>query len=149
MSDVTLETVYAPRKVQLDCQDPSLTKQSFADECDINAILNRWQKTGIIDHINQVAPQYIDLSAVSDYHTSLNQVVAAQESFMALPAAIRARFGNDPGAFLAFAADPLNAQSLIDLGLATQASDNNAGDDPQREQNAGEGSSPAASEGGS
>lgn len=119
------ENFYSPRKVQLDCQDPSLAKQSFAEECDINAILNRWQKTGVIDHINDAAPQYMDVALVGDYHQSLNAVVQAQESFMALPAVIRARFGNDPGAFLAFAADPANAKAMIDLGLATQ------GDSPE------------------
>ena len=42
---------------------PSLTHQSFADECNFNAVLARWETTGVIEHVNQTQPQYLDVTA--------------------------------------------------------------------------------------
>jgi hypothetical protein len=38
--------------------------------------------------------------------------------FMSLPAKIRSRFQNDPGAFLDFVQNPENRDEMIELGLA-------------------------------
>jgi len=39
---------------------PSLTKQSFRDECDVNLIVKRYTETGMINHIPRTNPQYGD-----------------------------------------------------------------------------------------
>ena len=39
---------------------PSMTKQSFKDECDINKIMAKFQKTGAIEHYAKHAPSYGD-----------------------------------------------------------------------------------------
>lgn len=99
---------------------PSLTKQSHAKECDINQIMLKWQKTGMIDHRNVYQGQYGDFTNTpDDYHESMNAVISANEMFESLPAKIRLRFGNDPGQFLDFVGDPENADEMIKLGLAT------------------------------
>lgn len=36
----------------------SLTKQSFKDECDYNAIIDRYTRTGKIEHVARITPQY-------------------------------------------------------------------------------------------
>jgi len=39
---------------------PSLTRQSFKDECDVNLIVKRYTETGMINHIPRTKPQYGD-----------------------------------------------------------------------------------------
>lgn len=96
------------------------TKQSFKDECDINQIMSRYMQTGVLpDNLNPRTPQYIDATGF-DYDLAMNLVAEASSSFALLPASVREKFDHDPGAFLDFVADPKNAQSLVDMGLATQ-----------------------------
>jgi phage internal scaffolding protein len=95
---------------------PSRTKQSFRDECDINNILRQFNVTGELP-IGSVQPQYGDFSGITDYQSALNAVMAAQDSFLALPAKLRARFDNDPALFVEFASDEANRDELKALGL--------------------------------
>lgn len=98
---------------------PSMTKQDFVSQCDINNIIKEFSVTGQISHISAKAAQgaFIDLPADLDYQNSLNTIIRAEEAFMALPAKVRDRFGGDPAAFLAFTADPENADELVKLGI--------------------------------
>lgn len=100
--------------------EPSRTKQSFVEECDINNILKQYQKTGQIRHITAQAEkgQYVDLPEPIDFQESLNTVMRAEEAFATLPAKLRNRFGNDPSEFLEFMGDPANQDEIIKLGLA-------------------------------
>lgn len=100
---------------------PSMTKQSFKEECDINNIVKRFEATGIVDHLNEKAREgvYTDLPDSMDYQQALEIGRKAQEAFASLPATIRATFQNDPAAFLAFVENPANQDKLIEMGLAT------------------------------
>ncbi len=81
--------------------EPSLAKQSFADSCDINNILAKYQKTGVIDHMAKHGPEYGDVSAIS--FTEAQQLVAnATSMFNELPSRARDHFNNDPAQFLAY-----------------------------------------------
>ena len=40
---------------------PSLTKQSFKDECNINNIMSKYMKDGLIGHVNKHQGRYDDL----------------------------------------------------------------------------------------
>ncbi len=119
-------TRYSERNpVVKDYSAPSRTKQSFAPECDVNNIIKRYDKDGIITHLNQAMPQYAELysdnvigSGSYDFHSAMMFIQQASDAFMGLPADMRARFNNDPGDFLAFVDDPANGQELVDLGLA-------------------------------
>jgi len=95
---------------------PSRTQQSFRDECDINNILRKFNVTGQLP-IGSVQPEYGDFSGVTDYQSALNAVMAAQDSFLALPAKVRARFDNDPAFFIEFASDEANKDEMRALGL--------------------------------
>jgi len=98
---------------------PSRTKQSFRDECDINTILKRFNVTGQLP-VGSVQPQYGDFSGITDYQSALNAVMAAQDSFLQLPAKVRAKFGNDPAVFVEFASDEANKDEMKALGLLSQ-----------------------------
>lgn len=98
--------------------EASLTQQHLAEETDINYILAKYQKTGVITHVAKFAGQYGDFSGVPDYKTGLEMVMAADDMFMSLPSSIRDRFGNDPAQFIAFATDEKNHDEMIKMGLA-------------------------------
>jgi len=107
-------------RTQLHFTSPSRTKQSFRDECDINHILKRWERDGVISHFNRFEGSYGDFSNFGDYHESINQVNRAQEMFMSLPSKIRSQFNNDPGRFVDFASNPANLDAMVDMGLAVR-----------------------------
>lgn len=100
----------------LECLDPTMAQQQFREECDINTIMERFGRTGeLVAPIRM--PQYGDFDGVNDYHSAMNAIVEAQTSFDALPAKIRARFGNDPAEFIEFAMNDENRDEAIRLGL--------------------------------
>jgi len=104
-------------KTGLSCLDDSLTQQQFKEEADINTIVNRFLKTGVLPTPNTF-PQYVDFEGVFDYQSAMNLVRAADESFMRMDAKVRSRFNNSPQEFLEFFADPANSEEAIRLGLA-------------------------------
>jgi Chlamydia-phage Chp2 scaffold (Chlamy_scaf). len=110
----------APR-VQFQTTGASRTKQSFREECNINNVMRRFEKTGILEHTNRYEGSYGDFTAApSSYHEAVEQVIAAEKMFMSLPASVRKRFSNDPGLFLDFVEDPSNVDEVVKLGLATK-----------------------------
>lgn len=117
---VDFVTAYSPKLVVgLDCSvEPSQTKQSFASECDVNNIMARYERTGILDFVNEHEPHYGEASAF-DFQVASNLVIDAQRMFDDLPANIRSRFQNDPVQFLLFIDDPLMVDESIKLGLRT------------------------------
>ncbi len=96
----------------------SRTKQSFKDETDINLIMARHKASGVIDHLNTHQGDYGNFIGYQDYHTSLNQILEAEDAFLTIPAKTRSIFDNDPGKFLAFVQNPDNLDEMIELGLA-------------------------------
>lgn len=117
MTDVIVKREDGSLDVGLRCDDPSLTVQSEAAACDINKIMARYEKSGLISHLNQNAAFYADVSAVPDYQAALDVVEKADALFMSLPAEIRAEFDNDPGRYLDFVSDPANKARMIELGI--------------------------------
>lgn len=95
----------------------SLTKQSFKNETDINRIIGKYRRTGLIDHVNRYQGRYSDLSNPVDYQTALNVLIAADDAFSSLPSDVRKKFSNSPHEFLTFVSDPANADALVDMGL--------------------------------
>lgn len=93
------------------------TKDSFAEESDINTIVKRFGLTGQLP-TDVRAPVYGDFSEAMDFRECMAAVVAAQEAFDAMPADVRWRFGNSPAAFADFCVDPANGPELVKLGLA-------------------------------
>lgn len=109
---------------QLNLDPVSLTHQSEAAACDINQIMKRFERTGILEHRNTFEGQYGDFTDLPlNYHDSMNACLAAQDMFLTLPSGIRKRFGNDPGIFLEFVANPANGAEMVKMGLATARPD--------------------------
>lgn len=110
------DTDKASDEAGLACLDDSLTQQQFKEEADINTIVNRFLKTGVLPTPDNM-PQYVDFDGVFDYQSAMNTIRAADESFMRLDAKVRARFNNSPQEFLEFFGNPANEEEAIRLGL--------------------------------
>lgn len=104
------------------CLDPSLAKQEFAEEVDINTIIRRFNVGGDLPQ-NVRAPTYGDFTGIDSFQEAVNAIASANESFDAMPAAVRARFNNDPAAFVAFCSDADNLAEMKKLGLTDPALD--------------------------
>lgn len=112
----------ASQDVALSCQDESLTVQSDMEDADINTIVRRFGLTGEMPG-NVRLPSYEDYDQVFDFRTAQDALIDARDRFMALPAQVRARFSNDPQAFLEFVVDPANVDEAVALGLAVKKTD--------------------------
>ena len=107
----------ASDKSGLKCEDDSLTQQQFKEDSDINTIVDRFMKSGVMPNpVNM--PQYIDYEGIFDFQSAMNVVRQADESFMRLDAKVRARFNNSPQEFLEFFGNPDNVSEAMRLGLA-------------------------------
>lgn len=119
-----LSSMYVERPSELDystdVSGPSLTRQEFADECDINKIMASYEKTGVISHQNQRQPLYLDLENVPDLAEAMQIVDTAKTAFMTLPANVRREFDNDPVQFVQYVqnGDDEALKRLREWGLA-------------------------------
>lgn len=95
---------------------PSMTQQQFAEEVDINTIVRRFGLTGTMPQ-SLAMPKVGDFTGVTDFHAAMNLVKAAESEFLKVPAEVRARFGNDPQAFMRFFEDEANRPEAVRLGL--------------------------------
>lgn len=111
-------TAYGPKeKVQTHPIGKSRTKQSFADETNINNILKKYDQETIAEQMLKNPGQFLDLPSGLDYQLAMNLAIAAKESFDALPGTLRATFGNDAEKFLDFMEDPDNETEIVEMGL--------------------------------
>lgn len=110
-------------RVTVNCKSPApKTQQHHKASCDINNILKKYHRDGIIspDVLNRRNAVFADVSNIGDFQESQNKIIAAKEAFMTLPARLRARFDNDPAKALDFASDPNNLQECIELGMIAE-----------------------------
>lgn len=107
---------YVPKE-NSKCPGETLTLQAHAEECDVNRIMARWEKTGQLPDNGHREPQFGDVSEVPDLQSAQNIFIEAQACFGALDARVRARFGNSPVALYEWLADPENLEEAAKLGL--------------------------------
>lgn len=105
-----------PPKELLVCEDASLTRQEDARGCDVNVIIRKYYKTGVIP-VDQREAFFADVSSVGDYRGVMERVKSAEAFFYQLPPDTRAEFSNDPAVFLDVVSDPDSRDRLVELGL--------------------------------
>jgi len=93
------------------------TQQAHAAETDINGIVKRFKVTGVIPQ-GVRTPSYGDFDGITDFRSAMDAIIAAEKSFMAMPSAVRSRFGNDPAEFVSFCSNPENLDEMRKWGLA-------------------------------
>ena len=106
-------------RVQYVDDKPSMTQQSFKDQCDIKKIIAKRQSLGIPLQIENdpFGGVVQDFSGSIDYRENLHKVMRAEQAFMALPAKLRQRFDNDPANLISFLEDDKNYDEAQKLGL--------------------------------
>lgn len=82
--------------------------------------MSRYQSTGEMPVINQVAPQYLECPSAT-FQEMLDFCRGAENLFMQIPSKLRSRFGNDPAQFLEFCSDESNIPEMRSLGLLKDA----------------------------
>lgn len=92
------------------------TEQSHKRETDVNLIIKKYDKTGLIDHVSRFEAKYGDMTGL-DFKTAQDLVTNARSSFETLPADIKKRFKQNPKNLLEFMEDPNNRKEAIELGL--------------------------------
>lgn len=96
--------------------EPTKTQQHFKDSCDINKIMAKFKKTGLLPQVQRM-PQYGDFSDVPTYEEALMRIQEIDGVFGSLPARVREKFKNNPGELLNWLNDESNRQEAIELGL--------------------------------
>lgn len=96
--------------------EPSKTQKSKKNLGDINYLIKRANKTGVMPVVSS-KPIFADVSSLGDYHDMLNKGLAAKRAFEALPQDFRKRVKNDPKKAIEFIEDPNNTLEAVELGV--------------------------------
>lgn len=97
----------------------SMTRQEFLDECDVNVIMERYERTLVLPvPVGDVQPRYFDAVGVPDLQEAMQIMMDANEAFMSLPAKVRREFDNDAIKFVEFAGKAENIERMREWGLA-------------------------------
>ena len=106
--------------LSVEFEEETLTQQHFKDECDINNIIRRYEKTGFfVDPLTPgtAQPMYGDFTAQQDFLEAQTLIAHASQAFDELPASLRKRFSNNPAELLAFLENEDNREEAVKLGL--------------------------------
>lgn len=117
MGKIVYRTPKDRKRVQKKFKKPSMTRQEFSSDVNINTIMKKHAKGQMVDFLEKKNYQYADVSEVPTYQEALQVVKNAEETFMNLSAEVRDRFANDPTKFLAFIHDEKNDAEARKLGL--------------------------------
>lgn len=92
------------------------TEQAHKKQCDINEIIKKYDRHGLITHVSKFEARYGDLTGI-EFKDAQDLVTNATRSFNELPANIRSFFENSPEKLLTFMENPDNREKAIELGL--------------------------------
>jgi phage internal scaffolding protein len=121
-SNIQFQTPYNRKRCPIDLSEGGRTEQSHKSECDINNIIRKYDKTGLLVHRNEHRGEYGFVDART-YTECMNVVAKAKTMFEELPAKARDKFGGDPARFLDFVQNPNNAEAMVQMGLAHNLKD--------------------------
>jgi len=93
--------------------DLGKTIQEQKDSTDINNILERYQRTGLIDHVQKHEPQYGEFAAY-DFQANQNMIARINQTFEELPSSTRKEFDNNVENFMEFIATQENIDDMKD-----------------------------------
>jgi phage internal scaffolding protein len=104
-------------QTKLDASGEMLTDQSWVKNSDINNIMKKYAKTGVLPQTKQNLAQYLDVSEVPSLEDAHNLIIEARNMFMELPADVRKLMDNDPNNLHDFCKNPANREYLIERGV--------------------------------
>lgn len=95
----------------------SRTERHHRNECNINVIMRRAQKTGLVPMRDVTTAMQGDFTEAEDFMQTQNKIARVKSEFERLPSNIRKYFRNDPAQLLAFVSKPENREKAVELGL--------------------------------
>lgn len=111
-------TKYNPPKIPgFSSEMESKVQEQFADACQTDTIIRKYNMMGVNPFIATGNSQYLDTTQIPDFICANNAQVKVKEYFEGLPADIRLEFNNDPMQFAEAVSDPRNADYLREIGV--------------------------------
>lgn len=97
---------------------PSMTEQYHRDEVDINTIIAKYQRTGVLGTPTQVRETFFgDFTNVDTKFEAALALKDAEHRFMDLPSNVRAAFDHDALKFMKALNDDSQISKLVSLGI--------------------------------
>ena len=111
-------TKYNPPKVPgWNSDQESKVQEQFADACQTDTIIRKYNMMGVNPFIASGGSQYLDTTEIPSFVVAQNSQVKVREYFEGLPSDIRLEFNNDPAQFAEAVLDPQNAEYLREIGV--------------------------------
>lgn len=95
----------------------SKVQEQFADACQTDTIIRKYNMMGVNPFIASGGSQYLDTTEIPSFVVAQNSQVKVREYFEGLPSDIRLEFNNDPAQFAEAVLDPQNAKYLREIGV--------------------------------
>lgn len=107
------------KRVIIDCSGESKTQQHHEKETNVNKIMAKAYKTGMVP-VSMKSPLLCEnFESAADFMECQNIIAKARQDFMALPSSIRKRFANEPANLMEFLQNEDNRAEAIKLGLVS------------------------------
>lgn len=111
-------TKYDPPKIPgFSSEMESKVQEQFADACQTDTIIRKYNMMGVNPFIAAGGSQYLDTTQIPDFICAQNAQVKVKEYFEGLPSDVRLEFNNDPMQFAEVVSDPRNADYLREIGV--------------------------------
>lgn len=111
-------TKYNPPKVPgFSSEMESKVQEQFADACQTDTIIRKYNMMGVNPFIATGGSQYLDTTQIPSFVVAQNAQIKVKEYFEGLPSDIRLEFNNDSMQFAEVVSDPRNADYLREIGV--------------------------------
>lgn len=111
-------TKYNPPKVPgFSSEMESKVQEQFADACQTDSIIRKYNMMGINPFISSGHGEYLDTTIIPSFLAAKNSEVRVREFFEGLPSDVRLEFNNDPMKFAEVVSDPSQADYLREIGV--------------------------------
>ena len=128
-------TKYNPPKIPgFSSEMESKVQEQFADACQTDTIIRKYNMMGVNPFIAAGGSQYLDTTQIPDFVCAQNAQIKVKEYFEGLPSNIRLEFDNDPMEFAEVVSDPRNADYLREIGVFAPLPADKEGENPSAQQ---------------
>lgn len=128
-------TKYNPPKIPgFSSEMESKVQEQFADACQTDTIIRKYNMMGVNPFIASGGSQYLDTTQIPSFVAAQNAQVKVKEYFEGLPSDIRLEFNNDPMQFAEVVSDPRNAEYLREIGVLAPLPAEQEGEQPSSQQ---------------
>lgn len=124
----------SPKVPGFSSDQPSKVQEQFADACQTDTIIRKYNMMGVNPFIASGGSQYLDTTQIPSFVAAQNAQVKVKEFFDGLPSDIRIEFNNDPMQFAEVVSDPKNADYLREIGVLAPLPAEQEGEKPSAQQ---------------